>query len=256
LEDELDIYFEKARQALIDDMPIEQVIAKLEASSGSSTHKVFAGNNVVLLVIIAGVIGTGAIYWFYYPFNSPEQEVVTPLDAPIDTTSVANNEQGTSVEAEGNAKYRHIPLVQETERSEFIDERDSIVVEDFDEQLDETNKNNEDQTEVHIKNIDPPADVGASSEVVARREQVREFEILPFYTVERLDSLAKELNQYGIALKIKSLRYRGNQISKIKVELSGRNFTGAIRTNRFKRITFNFQYSKEKGARNMKLKCR
>ena len=280
MEDQLDKYFQKARESIGDAVPISEIKAKLSASSGSNGGGKWLPTR--FQVIIGLVVTFAAVYLF--------------IDSRV---------------GEGESKEAGSDVTQQEEVVNFKDEiRDESVVESTIDIVEEEpaaalvdNENSDARTGQAESDIAAQANTSTSSEeprkaeegdvpknkvsepiaennppteppkvtksrpkaVVEKPKTVTEtqdvnaithhqIEILSNYSESRLKKLDRELKRYGLTLKIDVLKYgKDDKISKFKGAFV------SIETNRktvfnvpaFNKLFLDFDYSISKGPDKM-----
>ena len=287
MDDQLDKYFQKARESISDPVPISEIKAKLIASSGANGSRKWLPTRFQVIIVLAVVFV--ALYFFIdskigneaaeIDGNSAQQEEVTAQQEQEPSENVAveasdnelpestdqevialKEEEATSdVQDDETPKAKVIPA-----ETAVASKKPEVVTEPVTSNTDSTNEpvnlykflveeSSQQSPEVTDK-IEPDEAVSTTQSQDVNAITHHQFKILSSYSESRLKKLDKELKKYGLTLKIEVLKYgKDNKMSKFKGSFV------SIETNRktvfnvpaFNKLFLDFDYSISKGPDKM-----
>jgi len=283
MEDQLDIYFKKARESLSEPVPIAEINSKLEASPGVKPRQSRFPRGLQVLAALA-VVFTGLYFWL----NSQS----TGEEAVVDNETIQQDE--ILMEQPQEAAVEDISA----EVLESKQETDLTVQTDIASPIEENGQPPEPtkQSEENLKPAsEPPAQTAeygqsdanpvidpepepesfvepepqpepeaakpTSGTMPAIRDQAEangehRFEILSTSTRKDLKELEKTLSKYRIKMNVKILEYDREWISRLNGHFEDLN-TGSksnfnINSLNFEKLVFTFKYSESTGPLDMR----
>jgi len=283
MEDQLNIYFKKARESLSEPVSIDEVRNKLKDAPAVTAKP--SGVPQKLKIFLGLVMLLGGLYFLAALFSPNEETAVAkkaatkeavvaeaPQHAPLEEAGTIMQESTEERDAPSQSnppppkKDAPIEPKQQVEGSMDDNPKNTEAVTDQEMEREKPTPETEPEPVSEPKpepvaKTEPEAVKPSRSTAPAIRDQPdgesgHRFEILSTSTSRDLKELNKTLSKYGITLHIKAIKYDREWISTMNGHFedlsTGRKSKFNIGSINFEKLIFTFRYSKSTGPVDMK----